>query len=113
MACFQLLLALGLPLGKFAWGGKHRTLPIGLRIASLVSAGILVVMSLIVLERAGLATVLNHSGAVYYGTWIMAGFFGSNTITNLASKSRLEKSTMTPLALVLCVLCFVIAAIAD
>ena len=70
-------------------------------------------MSLIVLERAGLVTTLNHSDVVYYGTWIMAGFFGSNTLTNLASKSRLEKFIMTPAALTLCVLCFVIAAIAD
>ncbi|MGD9143615.1 MAG: hypothetical protein PVG61_07205 [Dehalococcoidia bacterium] len=96
-----------------AWGGRHRILPPGWRIASLVSAGILVFLSLIILERAGLATTLNHSGVVYYGTWITAGFFGSNTLTNLASKSRPEKIIMTPTALTLCILCFIIAAIAD
>ena len=37
LAVFQLALALGAPLGHFAWGGAHRVLPRRLRIGSLVS----------------------------------------------------------------------------
>jgi len=34
MICFQVLLALGFPLGQSAWGGKHKKLPPSLRVAS-------------------------------------------------------------------------------
>jgi hypothetical protein len=37
LICFQLLLAAGLPLGEYAWGGAHRILPRSLRIGSLVA----------------------------------------------------------------------------
>jgi hypothetical protein len=96
-----------------AWGGKHRILPGSLRIASLFSAGILVLLLLIILERAGLATVINHDGVVRYGTWVMAGFFALNTLGNITSKSNWEKMIMTPLSISLCVFCFIIAATAD
>ena len=35
LAVFQLALALGAPIGHFAWGGAHRVLPARLRIDSL------------------------------------------------------------------------------
>lgn len=37
LAAFQVALAAGAPLGRLAWGGRHRVLPTGLRIASGVS----------------------------------------------------------------------------
>jgi hypothetical protein len=96
-----------------AWGGKHKILPTSLRIASFFSAGILVLLSLIVLERAGLATILNHDGVVRYGTWVMAGFFALNTLGNITSKSKWEKMIMTPVSSSLCIFCFIIAGMAD
>ena len=39
LAGFQLLLALGAPLGRMAWGGKHARLPTALRLASLLGDG--------------------------------------------------------------------------
>ena len=36
LAIFQGLLALGAPLGRFAWGGRHRVLPLSLRAGGLV-----------------------------------------------------------------------------
>ena len=38
LAVFQALLALGAPLGAFAWGGQHRVLPTRLRVGSAVSS---------------------------------------------------------------------------
>ena len=113
LTCLQLLLALGLPLGRMAWGGRHRILPVGLRIVSFFSAGILVLLSLIILERVDLVTTLNHEGVVRYGTWIMASFFTLNTLGNITSKSKWERMIATPLSTSLCVFCFIIAAIAD
>ena len=47
LAVLQLLVASGLPYGRFVWGGTHRVLPRGLRVASVAS----------VLVYAGLATL--------------------------------------------------------
>ena len=58
LMCFQILLALGFPYGQAAWGGKHIKLPSRLRIASLFSAGIYVVASIFVLERADILSFL-------------------------------------------------------
>lgn len=38
VAIFQILLAIGLPLGEAAWGGTHRVLPPHLRVASALSS---------------------------------------------------------------------------
>ena len=53
LAAFQVLLALGAPLGHAAWGGAQERLPSGLRIASAFAAVVFVVAALIVLGRAG------------------------------------------------------------
>ena len=113
LTCLQLLLALGIPLGRMAWGGNHRILPTGLRIASFFSAGILVVLSLIIMERVSLVTVFHHHGFVLYSTWVMAVFFALNTMGNITSKSKWEKIIATPLSSTLCIFCFIIAATAD
>jgi hypothetical protein len=113
LTCLQLLLALGLPLGRVAWGGRQRILPVGLRIASFFSTGILVLLSLIILERVDLLTTLNHEGVVRYGTWIMSSFFAMNTLGNITLKSKWERMIATPVSTSLCVFCFIIAVIAD
>ncbi len=51
LGLFQGLLALGAPLGRFAWGGQHRVLTISLRISSLVSILIYALISAVVLAR--------------------------------------------------------------
>ena len=53
LALFQGLLVLGAPLGRFAWGGQHRVLPVSLRISSLVSILIYALISAVVLARVG------------------------------------------------------------
>jgi len=40
LAVFQALLALGAPLGRFAWGGQHLVLPTPLRIGSAVAIAV-------------------------------------------------------------------------
>jgi hypothetical protein len=109
LMCFQILLALGFPFGKAAWGGKYTVLPVGFRIASLFSALIFVFMSIVVLERAAIFTVINNLTVVTYGIWIFTGFLGLNTINNLISRSKIEKRIMTPTSLVLCLLCLTVA----
>ena len=98
LACFQALLALKLPLGKAAWGGKWTVLPPGFRIASTVSGILLIFALLCVLERGGVATIFGNDGLVFWVTWILTVFFLLYTLTNYFSLSRTEKRIMTPLS---------------
>ena len=113
LMCFQILLALGFPYGQAAWGGKHIKLPSHLRIASLFSAGVFVVASLFVLERAAILSILNNSTIVTIAMWILVALLGLNTLSNLASPSKLEKSIMTPISLILALLCLIVSITAD
>ena len=113
LMCFQILLALGFPFGKAAWGGKYTILPNGFRIASLFSAVIYVFVSIIVLERAIVFTVINSSTVVTYGVWIFTAFLGLNTISNFISRSKLEKLIMTPVSFTLGLLCLLVALTAS
>ncbi len=49
---FQLLLAVGFPLGQAAWRGQYRILPAHLRWASLATVGVLGLAAWVVLARA-------------------------------------------------------------
>ena len=57
MMIFQLLLAVGLPLGNMAWGGNHRILPLKLRISSLLSAGLFILAAVVFLQKAKIISV--------------------------------------------------------
>ena len=111
MTVFQLLLALGLPLGRVAYGGKYEKLPTKLRIASLIAVGIFVFAIFIVLERAGIITIFNNTLFTAIVLWILAGYFTLNVLMNAVSKSKWEKRIMTPLVLIIAVCCFIVAII--
>ena len=109
LMCFQILLALGLPFGQVAWGGKFKKLPLGFRLASLFSAGIMAFAAILVLEKATIFSVLNTPKVVTFGIWILAAFLGLNTISNFISRSKWEKRIMTPISLILSLLCLTVA----
>lgn len=93
LICFQLLLATGLPLGHYAWGGAHRVLPRSLRIASVLATFIYLVAS------ADLARNV---------VWALTGFFGIGIVMNAISRSVKERR-MAFVALSLSGLCAVVA----
>jgi len=109
MSVFQLLLALGLPLGKFAYGGKYEKLPTNMRIMSLVAIGIFALGSISVLERAGMIIIFNNLIFTLVIVWIIAIYLAFNTLLNAISKSKQEKLIMTPLSLILAICCFIVA----
>jgi hypothetical protein len=55
---FQVLLAAGLPLGHFAWGGQHRSLPRRLRIGSVMAVLIYLGLAIVILDAAGQISAL-------------------------------------------------------
>ena len=109
LICFQLLLALGFPLGKAAWGGKYVKLPTGLRITSFAAAGILSFSAACILEKSGITVILNNPRVVTYVVWFFSAYFVLNTIGNFVSKNRLEKIIMTPVTFILCILYLIVA----
>jgi hypothetical protein len=108
LAVFQLALALGAPLGRFAWGGQHRVLPAKLRIGSLVSIVIYGMIALLALDRAGLVDVVPDPVSTV-GMWVAFGYFVLGIPLNAISRSRPERYTMTPVVAVLAVLSLLVA----
>jgi hypothetical protein len=107
---FQLLLAAGFPLGRAAWGGKHRVLPSKYRLLSLAAVIILGLAGWIILARAGLVPPGPEPAVLRVATWVFAVYMALNTLGNISSKSLLEKRVMTPASLILMV-CFVLVAL--
>jgi hypothetical protein len=108
LAVLQLLLVAGAPLGRFAWGGQHVVLPVGLRIGSTVAIAIYGVVALLMLQAAGAFTVL-PGGLVGVAMWVLTGYFALGVAMNAASRSRPERLVMTPTVLILAAVCLALA----
>jgi len=106
MAAFQASLALGAPLGAHVLGGRYPgALPNRLRTFSAVAAAILVGCALVILARAG--AIAWPAGATWLlapASWAIAAFLVLNTVGNLASKSRLERTLFAATTAALAVL---------
>lgn len=109
VAWFQAALALGAPWGRAAWGGAHRRLPGGLRIASAVAVVLWLAAALVVLAHAGYGWSPIPSLVARWGTWVLFGLLVVGTLMNLASRSRPERLIQTPTAAVLAILCLLVA----
>ncbi len=98
---FQVLLALGFPLGEYSMGGKHKVFPPTLRIASIVSA-ILLSFALYVLLSLGNVIQPNDLTTWHdYAGYSFGSYLCLNTILNLVSPSKKERAVMTPLSAIL------------
>lgn len=105
----QLALAAGAPLGLLAWGGRDRVLPAQRRVASFFAAGLLALSMWTILSRAGMVAPGPQPSWVRIGTWMFCGMFLFNTLGNFASRSRWERTLMTPTTAILAV-CFAAVA---
>lgn len=112
LSVFQLLLAIGLPLSKLAFGGRYEELPISMRILSAVSIGIFIVASISLLERVGIIIFFNNPIFNLVFVWIIAIYLAFNTLMNIMSKSKQEKLVMTPISLISSICCFIVAIMA-
>ena len=108
LAVFQLALALGAPLGRFAWGGQHRVLPGRLRIGSLVSIVIYAIIAVLALDRVGLIDVVPDVVSTV-GMWVVFAYFVIGIPLNAISRSKPERYVMTPVVTVLAVLSLLVA----
>lgn len=108
LAVLQLLVASGLPYGRFVWGGTHRVLPRRLRVGSAVSVMVYAGLTALLLSRAGVLPAGN-SAAVIVLTWVAFAFFAASVALNAISRSPAERWTMTPTSLLLAAATLVIA----
>ena len=106
---FQVLLAFGLPLGNLAWGGENRILPVKLRIASLISSFLLAFGIVVLLEKGEFISIINSNIVITITLWVFVFIFGLSTLGNLTSKSDLEKKIMTPIAIILFLVCLALS----
>jgi hypothetical protein len=110
LAVFQAALIAGHPLGRMAWGGQHEVLPRNLRIGSAVSIVLYAVFGYVALGKAGLVAPLGGQTVTAVAMWVLTGYFALGVVMNAISRSKPERLVMTPVALVLAVLYFVVAA---
>jgi hypothetical protein len=87
-------------------GGRHQeTLPNGLRAFSAIAAAILVGGALVILARAGaIGWPDGAAGLLIPLSWAIAAFLVLNTLGNLASKSRIERTVFSATTATLAVL---------
>jgi hypothetical protein len=109
LAVFQLLLIAGRPLGRFAWGGRHRVLPQRLRVGSAVSVVLYAAFAAIALDRAQVTSMIPGEDFEQVASWVLTGYFALGVVMNGISRSTAERYTMTPIVLVLAVLYLVLA----
>ena len=108
LAVLQLLVASGLPYGRFVWGGTHRVLPHGLRVGSAASVLVYAGLAALLLSRAGVLPA-GGSTAVIVLTWVVFAFFAASVALNALSRSPAERWTMAPTSLLLAAATLVIA----
>jgi hypothetical protein len=111
IACFQAALALGAPWGHAAWGGAQTHLPPELRVGSAISTVVLALAALVVLARAGYWGPARAMGLFRWGTWALVPLLALSALGNFASTSRWENLLMGPFALLLSLLCLVVARV--
>ncbi|MFJ6680111.1 hypothetical protein ACIQLK_13435 [Microbacterium sp. NPDC091382] len=108
LAFFQIVLVLGAPLGRFAWGGQHRVLPARFRIGSLVSVLVYALIAVLAWDRVRAIDIVPGVVA-QISMWIVFAYFVLGILMNAISRSKPERNTMVPVTIVLAVLAFLIA----
>ncbi len=110
VAVYQAALAAGAPWGHAAWGGENADLSTAQRRASAAAVVVYLAAALIVLCRAGVIwREQSNATVVRWGTWFFAAAMALGAIPNFASQSHWENFIFGPFALVLAMLCVVVA----
>ena len=111
MAGLQATLAAGAPLGAHVLGGRYSdALPPRVRAFSGIAAILLLAFACVILARAGvIGSPIGLAALLAPAAWVIAGFLVLNTLGNLASKSRFERTALAGTTAVLAVLCGFVA----
>ena len=106
---FQVALALGVPWGAYAMGGASPgRFPARLRIAAIVQAGLLALMALIVLSRAGLV-LAGWSEVARWMIWPVVALTIVAVVLNAITPSAAERRIWLPVTVVMLASVLVVA----
>jgi hypothetical protein len=109
VVAFQVALAAGVPWGSYAMGGAFPgQFPPALRVAALVQATLIVLMSLVMLSRAGVA-LQSWSRASRWLAWLVVALGTVSFVLNVATPSPGERQLWAPVTFVLLVCAIVVA----
>ncbi|MFD0960771.1 hypothetical protein [Paenibacillus chungangensis] len=103
------LLAIGLPLGEYAMGGKYRIMPKAMRVACALSAAVQMFAVFCILQAAGILEIGAWNDFARGVCYFFAFYLALNTVMNALSRSKKEKMLMTPLSFVASVCFFFVA----
>ncbi|HBO65015.1 TPA: hypothetical protein DD425_03590 [Candidatus Saccharibacteria bacterium] len=109
LSVFQLLLIVGAPFGKCAWGGKVAVLPAKLRAASAISILLYGIFAAFLVSKAGIAPIIPGGEVLSVGMWVFTGYFFIGIGMNAISKSKNERIVMTPVAALLAIIFLLVA----
>ncbi|WP_138315332.1 hypothetical protein [Rhodoluna limnophila] len=111
IAMFQLALALGAPMGEYAFGGQNAgKLPVGFRVASVFSLAINLAIAGHFLAQASVLPQLLPAELNVLANWGLVGFAGLGVLLNSISRSKKERQMWVPVT-ALILICAVIVAI--
>ncbi|WP_373231361.1 hypothetical protein [Cohnella sp.] len=106
---FQLLLAVGMPWGSYAMGGKFPgKYPPAMRIASFLQSIILTFIASIVLSESGIMYP-DWLSFTKTAIWFVVSFSVIATILNLITKSVWERRIWAPVSLLLLITSIIVA----
>jgi len=109
LSLFQIALALGAPMGQFAWGGKHRILPHNLRIGSMLSLFIYVGIAVCLLSKSGIIHLIPQGTLLDILVWTTFAYLVLGVFMNAISRSKRERYTMTPVVILLAICTLTVA----
>jgi hypothetical protein len=110
-AGFQLALAVGAPWGEYAMGGAFQgKYPPLMRLAAAAQAGLLVLIALVVLSRAGLL-LRQWQDVSSWLVWVVVAFSAVACVLNTLTPSARERRIWAPISAVM-LLCSVAVATA-
>lgn len=110
IAGFQLLLALGAPLGRAAYGGRNAVLSPTLRRTSAVAVVIWLLAAIVILGAGGVVDLPLPDVVIDVGAWVLVVLSVLGAIVNLASSSPWERFGWAPFSAALAVLSFIVAS---
>jgi hypothetical protein len=92
VAVFQIALALGAPLGEYAYGGARvGKLPLGFRINSVVAVFVMLAISGHYLAQLGVFEPFLDPAGNSVVNWVLVGFFVLSALANNATRSKKER----------------------
>jgi len=101
VALFQIALALGAPLGRFAMGGAFDgAYPPSMRVAALVQVVLYIAMAVVVLVHGG-AMLPSLRPVARVAIWVVVAIGFVSLVLNLITPSAGERMLWAPVALVL------------